>query len=177
MRTLLKELDRSVILKSKVVRVKVSKGEFRVIDLMLNNEIKNVIQDISNDVLFYISPGTGREETRNKSIKFLGYSAKDFNVGEAVSIHNIKFFKDDKSGWMSGDITSESLDGEFASVESFCQYAGSTFTVPHFKEKTIQKFIETYAKGNKLTPFAAFEKINHIVEAEGKEKRIYKYSN
>ena len=66
MRTLLKELDRSVILKSKVVRVKVSKGEFRVIDLMLNNEIKNVIQDISNDVLFYISPETGREETRNK---------------------------------------------------------------------------------------------------------------
>ena len=172
MRTLLKELDRSVILKSKVVRVKVSKGEFRVIDLMLNNEIKNVIQDISNDVLFYISPETGREETRNKSIKFLGYSAKDFNVGEAVSIHNIKFFKDDKSGWMSGDITSESLDGEFASVESFCQYAGSTFTVPHFKEKTIQKFIETYAKGNKLTPFAAFEKINHIVEAEGKENEF-----
>lgn len=172
MQTLLKELDRSVILKSKVVRVKVSKGEFRVIDLMLNNEIKNVIQDISNDVLFYISPETGREETRNKSIKFLGYSAKDFNVGEAVSIHNIKFFKDDKSGWMSGDITSESPDGEFASVESFCQYAGSTFTVPHFKEKTIQKFIETYAKGNKLTPFAAFEKINHIVEAEGKENEF-----
>ena len=172
MRTLLKELDRSVILKSKVVRVKVSKGEFRVIDLMLNNEIKNVIQDISNDVLFYISPETGREETRNKSIKFLGYSAKDFNVGEAVSIHNIKFFKDDKSGWMSGDITSESPDGEFASVESFCQYAGSTFTVPHFKEKIIQKFIETYAKGNKLTPFAAFEKINHIVEAEGKENEF-----
>lgn len=172
MQTLLKELDRSVILKSKVVRVKVSKGEFRVIDLMLNNEIKNVIQDISNDVLFYISPETGREKTRNKSIKFLGYSAKDFNVGEAVSIHNIKFFKDDKSGWMSGDITSESPDGEFASVESFCQYAGSTFTVPHFKEKTIQKFIETYAKGNKLTPFAAFEKINHIVEAEGKENEF-----
>lgn len=172
MQTLLKELDRSVILKSKVVRVKVSKGEFRVIDLMLNNEIKNVIQDISNDVLFYISPETGREETRNKSIKFLGYSAKDFNVGEEVSIHNIKFFKDDKSGWMSGDITSESPDGEFASVESFCQYAGSTFTVPHFKEKTIQKFIETYAKGNKLTPFAAFEKINHIVEAEGKENEF-----
>lgn len=172
MRTLLKELDRSVILKSKVVRVKVSKGEFRVIDLMLNNEIKNVIQDISNDVLFYISPETGREETRNKSIKFLGYSAKDFNVGEEVSIHNIKFFKDDKSGWMSGDITSEFLDGEFASVESFCQYAGSTFTVPHFKEKTIQKFIETYAEGNKLTPFAAFEKINHIVEAEGKENEF-----
>nr|DAR81443.1 MAG TPA: ATP dependent DNA helicase [Caudoviricetes sp.] len=139
---------------------------------MLNNEIKNVIQDISNDVLFYISPETGREETRNKSIKFVGYSAKDFNVGEAVSIHNIKFFKDDKSGWMSGDITSESPDGEFASVESFCQYAGSTFTVPHFKEKTIQKFIETYAKGNKLTPFAAFEKINHIVEAEGKENEF-----
>lgn len=172
MQTLLKELDRSVILKSKVIRVKVSKGEFRVIDLMLNNEIKNVIQDISNDVLFYISPETGREETRNKSIKFLGYSAKDFNVGEAVYIHNIKFFKDDKSGWMSGDITSESPDGEFASVESFCQYAGSTFTVPHFKEKTIQKFIETYAKGNKLTPFAAFEKINHIVEAEGKENEF-----
>jgi exonuclease V subunit alpha len=172
LQTLLKELDRSVILKSKVVRVKVSKGEFRVIDLMLNNEIKNVIQDISNDVLFYISHETGREETRNKSIKFLGYSAKDFNVGEVVSIHNIKFFKDDKSGWMSGDITSESPDGEFASVESFCQYAGSTFTVPHFKEKTIQKFIETYAKGNKLTPFAAFEKINHIVEAEGKENEF-----
>ena len=172
MQTLLKELDRSVILKSKVVRVKVSKGEFRVIDLMLNNEIKNVIQDISNDILFYISPETGREETRNKSIKFLGYSAKDFNVGEAVSIHNIKFFKDDKSGWMSGDITSESPDGEFASVESFCQYAGSTFTVPHFKEKTIQKFIKTYAKGNKLTPFAAFEKINHIVKAEGKENEF-----
>lgn len=172
MQTLLKELDRSVILKSKVARVKVSKGEFRVIDLMLNNEIKNVIQDISNDVLFYISPETGREETRNKSIKFLGYSAKDFNVGEAVSIHNIKFFKDDKSGWMNGDITSESIDGEFASVESFCQYAGSTFTVPHFKEKTIQKFIETYAKANKLTPFTAFEKINHIVEAEGKENEF-----
>lgn len=172
MQTLLKELDRNVTLKSKVVRVKVSKGEFRVIDLMLNDEIKNVIQDISNDVLFYISPETGREETRNKSIKFLGYSAKDFNVGEAVSIHNIKFFKNDKSGWMNGDITSESLDGEFASVESFCQYAGSTFTVPHFKEKTIQKFIETYAKANKLTPFTAFEKINHIVEAEGKENEF-----
>lgn len=79
-----------------------------------------------------------------------------------------------RGGWISGDIVAELPEGEFTSVESFCQYAGSTFTVPYFKEKTIQKFIEAYAKANKLTPFAGLESINHLVESGNRETEFIK---
>ena len=172
--TLLRELGKDVIIKSKVIEVKSCDNNYKILKIELTSEIKNAIKGIYEDALFYSFTKNGRviEGIRTKDIQFKGRSVDDFTIGEKVSIYNVKFFKNDKGGWMEGYIVAESSEVEFDSVESFCQYAGSTFTVPHFKEKTIQKFIETYAKANKLTPFTAFEKINHIVEAEGKENEF-----
>ena len=172
--TLLKELPRNVIIKSKVIEAKSYSNNFKIIRLELNSEIRNAIKDIYEDVLFYSFTKDGRviEGIRDKYIQFKGHSVDDFTNGEEISIHNVKFFNDDSGGWISGDILAELPEGEFTSVESFCQYAGSTFTVPYFKEKTIQKFIEAYAKANKLTPFAGLEKINHIVEYSDKEREF-----
>ena len=175
-KTLLKELARNVIVKSKVIDAKSFDNNFKVLKLELTSEIKNVIEDIYEDVLFYNFPKDGRliEGIRTKDIQFKGNSVDDFTSGEEISIHNVKFYNDEKGGWITGDIVAELPEGEFASVESFCQYAGSTFTVPYFKEKTIQKFIEAYAKANKLTPFAGLESINHIVESGNKEADFIK---
>ena len=175
-KTLIKELARNVIIKSKVIDAKSFDNNFKILKLELTSEIKNAIKDIYEDVLFYSFPKDGRviKGIRTKDIQFKGNSVDDFTSGEEISIHNVKFFNDESGGWISGDILAELPEGEFASVESFCQYAGSTFTVPYFKEKTIQKFIEAYAKANKLTPFAGLESINHIVESGNKEADFIK---
>lgn len=175
-KTLIKELARNVIIKSKVIDAKSFDNNFKILKLELTSEIKNAIKDVYEDVLFYNFPKDGRviKGIRTKDIQFKGHSVDDFTSGEEISIHNVKFFNDESGGWISGDILAELPEGEFASVESFCQYAGSTFTVPYFKEKTIQKFIEAYAKANKLTPFAGLESINHIVESGNKEADFIK---
>lgn len=174
--TLLKELARNVIIKSKVIKAESYKNNFKKLKLELNSEIRDAIKDIYEDVLFYNFPKDGRmiKGIRTKDIQFKGRSVDDFTVGEEISIHNVKFYNDDGGGWITGDIVAELPEGEFTSVESFCQYAGSTFTVPYFKEKTIQKFIEAYSKANKLTPFAGLESINHIVEGGNKETEFIK---
>lgn len=176
-KTLLKELAKNVTLKSKVIEVKFSSdNNYKILKIELTSDIKDAIKGIHEDVLSYSFTKNGRviEGIKNKDISFKGYSVDDFNVGEKVSIYNVKFFRDDKGGWITGDIAAELPEGEFASVESFCQYASSTFTVSYFKEKTIQKFIETYAKANKLTPFAGLEKINHLVESGNNEVNFIK---
>ena len=174
--TLLKELARNIIIKSKVIEAKSYDNNFKVLKLELTSEIKNTIKDIYEDVLFYNFSKDGHiiKGIRKKDIQFKGNSVDDFTSGEEISIHNVKFYNDEKGGWISGDIVAELPEGEFASVESFCQYAGSTFTVPYFKEKTIQKFIEAYAKANKLTPFAGLESINHLVESGNRETEFIK---
>lgn len=174
--TLLKELARNVIIKSKVIKAESYKNNFKKLKLELNSEIINSIKDIYEDVLFYNFPKDGRmiKGIRTKDIQFKGRSVDDFTVGEEISIHNVKFYNDDGGGWITGDIVAELPEGEFTSVESFCQYAGSTFTVPYFKEKTIQKFIEAYSKANKLTPFAGLESINHLVESGNRETEFIK---
>lgn len=174
--TLLKELARNVIIKSKVIKAESYKNNFKKLKLELNSEIRDAIKDIYEDVLFYNFPKDGRmiKGIRTKDIQFKGRSVDDFTVGEEISIHNVKFYNDDGGGWITGDIVAELPEGEFTSVESFCQYAGSTFTVPYFKEKTIQKFIEAYAKANKLIPFAGLESINHLVESGNRETEFIK---
>lgn len=174
--TLLKELARNIVIKSKVIEAKSYDNNFKVLKLELTSEIKNTIKDIYEDVLFYNFSKDGHiiKGIRKKDIQFKGNSVDDFTSGEEISIHNVKFYNDEKGGWISGDIVAELPEGEFASVESFCQYAGSTFTVPYFKEKTIQKFIEAYAKANKLTPFAGLESINHLVESGNRETEFIK---
>lgn len=175
-KTLLKELARNIVIKSKVIKVESYKNNFKKLKLELNSEIRDAIKDIYEDVLFCNFPKDGRmiKGIRTKNIQFKGNSVDDFAIGEEISIHNVKFYNDDGGGWITGDIVAELPEGEFASVESFCQYAGSTFTVPYFKEKTIQKFIEAYAKANKLTPFAGLEKINHLVESGNNETNFIK---
>ena len=175
--TLLRELARNIVIKSKVIDVQFSSdNHYKILKLELTSDIKDAIKGIYEDVLFYSFTKNGRviEGIKTKDISFKGYSVDDFTSGEEISIHNVKFYNDEKGGWISGDILAELPEGEFASVESFCQYAGSTFTVPYFKEKTIQKFIEAYAKANKLTPFAGLESINHIVESGNKEADFIK---
>ena len=174
--TLLKELARNIVIKSKVIEAKSYDNNFKVLKLELTSEIKNTIKDIYEDVLFYNFSKDRHiiKGIRKKDIQFKGNSVDDFTSGEEISIHNVKFYNDEKGGWISGDIVAELPEGEFASVESFCQYAGSTFTVPYFKEKTIQKFIEAYAKANKLTPFAGLESINHLVESGNRETEFIK---
>lgn len=175
-KTLLKELARNIVIKSKVIKAEFYKNNFKKLKLELNSEIRDAIKDIYEDVLFYNFPKDGRiiKGIRTKDIQFKGNSVDDFAIGEEISIHNVKFYNDDGGGWITGDIVAELPEGEFASVESFCQYAGSTFTVPYFKEKTIQKFIEAYAKANKLTPFAGLESINHLVESGNRETEFIK---
>ena len=165
--TLLRELGKDVIIKSKVIEVKSCDNNYKILKIELTSEIKNAIKGIYEDALFYSFTKNGRviEGIRTKDIQFKGRSVDDFTIGEKVSIYNVKFFKDDKGGWMEGYIVAESSEVEFDSVESFCQYAGSTFTVPYFKEKTIQKFIEAYAKANKLESLPGLKNINHIVES------------
>ena len=165
--TLLRELGKDVIIKSKVIEVKSCDNNYKILKIELTSEIKNAIKGIYEDALFYSFTKNGRviEGIRTKDIQFKGRSVDDFTIGEKVSIYNVKFFKDDKGGWMEGYIVAESSEVEFDSVGSFCQYAGSTFTVPYFKEKTIQKFIEAYAKANKLESLPGLKNINHIVES------------
>lgn len=165
--TLLRELGKDVIIKSKVIEAKSCDNNYKILKIELTSEIKNAIKGIYEDALFYSFTKNGRviEGIRTKDIQFKGRSVDDFTIGEKVSIYNVKFFKDDKGGWMEGYIVAESSEVEFDSVESFCQYAGSTFTVPYFKEKTIQKFIEAYAKANKLESLPGLKNINHIVES------------
>lgn len=175
--TLLRELARNIVIKSKVIDVQFSSdNHYKILKLELTSDIKDAIKGIYEDVLFYSFTKNGRviEGIKTKDISFKGYSVDDFTSGEEISIHNVKFYNDEKGGWITGDIVAELPEGEFASVESFCQYAGSTFTVPYFKEKTIQKFIEAYAKANKLTPFAGLEKINHLVESGNNETNFIK---
>lgn len=174
---LLRELARNIVIKSKVIDVQFSSdNNYKILKLELTPDIKDAIKGIYEDVLFYSFTKNGRviEGIKTKDISFKGYSVDDFTSGEEISIHNVKFYNDEKGGWITGDIVAELPEGEFASVESFCQYAGSTFTVSYFKEKTIQKFIEAYAKANKLTPFAGLESINHIVENGNKEADFIK---
>lgn len=175
--TLLRELARNIVIKSKVIDVQFSSdNHYKILKLELTSDIKDAIKGIYEDVLFYSFTKNGRviEGIKTKDISFKGYSVDDFTSGEEISIHNVKFYNDEKGGWISGDIVAELPEGEFASVESFCQYAGSTFTVPYFKEKTIQKFIEAYAQANKLTSFAGLEKINHLVESGNNETNFIK---
>ena len=176
MRTILRELDKNVIIKSKIIEAKSYDNNFKILKIELNAQIKNAIKGIADDVLFYSFSKGGHiiSGVRDKYIQFKGNSVEDFADGSEISIHNVKFLRDENGGWMNGDIVTELPEGEFASVESFCQYAGSTFTVPYFKEKTIQKFIEAYAKANKLAPFSGLEEINHLIESGNNEDDFIK---
>jgi len=174
--TLLRELAKNVTIKSKVIGINFSDNNYKILKLELTSDIKDAIKGIYEDVLFYSFTKNGCviEGIKNKDIPFKGHSIDDFTIGEKVSIYNVKFFKNDKGGWMEGYIVAESSEVEFDSVESFCQYAGSTFTVPYFKEKTIQKFIEAYTKANFNKPESldGLKKINHLVESGNSEAFI-----
>lgn len=104
---LLRELARNIVIKSKVIDVQFSSdNNYKILKLELTPDIKDAIKGIYEDVLFYSFTKNGRviEGIKTKDISFKGYSVDDFTSGEEISIHNVKFYNNEKGGWITGDI-------------------------------------------------------------------------